>query len=342
MASAFDDLAQNVQAQSDTPTMVTDFLGRQAPLALSGQPVLPTGTAVPTPATGPAGPGGIGVGAGAPKSSLLEPPTAPTGDVLGGTQPAVGGEGSGGGTFGAAGLNSSVDVTGGTPPSFSIPGTAGHVALGPTGTLSVKTGDAAVDFAVNQALSFGLGKLGGSLNIASLISLLGLPGFHAFAGAVLGPAGLGLDAFALANMLGEFGVHALGGQTTQDLLSETATVASTPELGNALGPVVADVVAAIQAQSQGQAYNFQTAEGAAQFGGVAFANSQAPGGYSLGARGGATTGTNISLPGGVFTPPPQDFPDPNAPPPDAPAEAPADSPASDPGIGAGLAGQGLD
>src|SRR5207253_10627185 len=102
MATAFDDLAQKIPSgdmsgqDSTTPKVVTDYLGRQAPLAFSGQPALPS-VAAPAPSAGPSS-GGAGEKAA---TGLLKPATGLPGGAGGDVQESflggIGGGGSGAG-----------------------------------------------------------------------------------------------------------------------------------------------------------------------------------------------------------------------------------------------------
>ncbi len=256
MATAFDDLAQKVQGElpPGSPQMVTDFLGRQAPLALSGQPTLPSGAGAPTPAAGPTGPGGAGVGTEAPKSALLAAPEGARGDVLGPVDAGGGGgaEGPGiGPTVGAnvgeastiPGLNIASLGLGREGPFGSVLGTtfgqtaspSAQVNLGASPLLSVtpfsvNTPEGRVaNSAANSLLGFVSKTLG--VAIPSLLSWFA----PAVAGAA-GPAGIALGFPALVNNILAF-THSLG-LTPETFSSQFSTISH--DLANAQTPEEAE------------------------------------------------------------------------------------------------------
>src|SRR2546425_1069920 len=62
---------------SEDETLVTDVLGRQAPISLRGQPTLPVGGAPVTGGAGPVAPGGTGVSTAPVGATPGGPPKAP-------------------------------------------------------------------------------------------------------------------------------------------------------------------------------------------------------------------------------------------------------------------------
>lgn len=330
MASAFDDLATQIQARGDlpqgpnAPQVVTDFLGRSTPLSFSAQPALPTGVPAPTPSTGPSGPAGSGAVASAPQSGPLAPPGAAGGDVLAG---AIANE-AGGGTAGGAAGTLGASPTAGFDISQGLHGLTGFnvaqelgfnspidIHVSPLGNLSptFHTGSPLADTGLNQALGI-LGTIFGFPTSFSILSALGL--------GALNPAGMVL---ALPGII-QAGLNAAGlGQSTYsgqlESLGHAIANAQSPEEAQALMADVQSIAQAINAQHgtlEFAAPGTSTGAGAGHGGTTALGS-----GFTIDSQGNITNAlgeiTGHSLFGGP-SPLPPDVPDPQGAPPGTPGQ----------------------
>src|SRR6266478_4888697 len=196
--SAFDELAQKIPPGAmggKDPQMVTDYLGRSAPLSFSGQPALPS-VAAPAPSTGPSGgPGAGGIGGG-PSVVLKDAPGGgqieALGDLGGGGGGAGPGEGAGGATQGEGSFDFSAGLPGMTGINLAqtfAPGLNSpiDINLSPTGTLSPTfTGGTR---GANSVVNSIFGTLASMFGVPHSLSLIGMLAGPA-AGAALGPAGM--------------------------------------------------------------------------------------------------------------------------------------------------------
>jgi hypothetical protein len=199
-----DYLGLTQQQDQANQVTTTDIFGQKSPLSLAGQPALPQG-----------GPAAAGVSAAPPtKSGAGIAPQGPGpggfGDLASGALPEASGGGSGStgpGEGSPTGIGQATGV-----PSFSVPGTGGHVNVGLTGNVGINTGVPALDTVLNIAIGQGARAAGATTSIPQVLAMVtGNPVLGMVAGA-MGMMGMPLTVVNLASMAASLNPNSIQNQ----------------------------------------------------------------------------------------------------------------------------------